>query len=91
MCRSTPARAWSRRLRTAIGERIAREFIDLETPRFEAVTGVFPDPYALKRVTSRAFRAAAPAGDPASAARAAQRANRLDGQRGCTNWNPAIA
>src|SRR5271157_5511354 len=33
-------------LRTAQGERIAREFIDLETPRFEAITGIFPDPYA---------------------------------------------
>ena len=31
-------------LRTARGERIAREFIDLETPRFVAVTGTFPDP-----------------------------------------------
>ena len=29
-------------LRTARGERIAREFIDLETPRFVAVTGSLP-------------------------------------------------
>src|SRR5215471_20356344 len=36
-------------LRTARGERIPRAFIDLETPRFVAVTGSFPDPYALKR------------------------------------------
>jgi hypothetical protein len=45
-------------LRTARGERIAREFIDLETPRFVAVTGTFPDPYALKRVSPRLFSAA---------------------------------
>ncbi len=45
-------------LRTARGERIAREFIDLETPRFVAVTGTFPDPYALKRVNPRLFSAA---------------------------------
>jgi hypothetical protein len=45
-------------LRVALGERIAREFIDIETPRFEAQTGVFPDPYALKRVSPEAFAAA---------------------------------
>src|SRR5271166_6697972 len=45
-------------LRTAIGERIAREFIDMETPRFEAITGIFPDPYALKRVSPERFSAA---------------------------------
>ncbi len=45
-------------LRTAIGERIGREFIDMETPRFEAITSVFPDPYALKRVTPELFSAA---------------------------------
>lgn len=45
-------------LRTAIGERISRAFIDMETPRFEAVTGVFPDPYALKVVRPEEFSAA---------------------------------
>ena len=45
-------------LRTAIGERLARQFIDMETPRFEAVTGIFPDPYALKRVAAEQFSAA---------------------------------
>jgi hypothetical protein len=45
-------------LRTARGERIARAFIDLETPRFEPVTGTFPDPYALKRVKPERFAAA---------------------------------
>lgn len=45
-------------LRVALGERIAREFIDIETPRFEAQRGVFPDPYALKRVSPEGFAAA---------------------------------
>src|SRR6185312_13646983 len=30
----------------------------METPRFEAQSGVFPDPYALKRVSPEAFAAA---------------------------------
>jgi hypothetical protein len=45
-------------LRTAMGERMAREFIDLETPRFVSVTGTFPDSYALKRVSPDRFAAA---------------------------------
>jgi hypothetical protein len=45
-------------LRVALGERIAREFVDMETPRFEARSGVFPDPYALKRVSPAGFAAA---------------------------------
>src|SRR5262249_6806938 len=45
-------------LRTARGEHIAREFIDLETPHFEPNAGVFPDPYALKRVSPAGFAAA---------------------------------
>src|SRR5512135_1718753 len=45
-------------LRVALGERIAREFIDIETPRFEAQRGVFPDPYSLKRVSPEGFAAA---------------------------------
>jgi hypothetical protein len=45
-------------LRVAIGDRIRREFIDMETPRFEAQTGIFPDPYALKQVSPEAFAAA---------------------------------
>jgi hypothetical protein len=44
-------------LRTALGERIARAFIDLETPHFEPNTGIFPDPYALKRVSPAGFAA----------------------------------
>ncbi|MCA9175432.1 MAG: hypothetical protein KDB14_13200 [Planctomycetales bacterium] len=45
-------------LRTAMGERIAREFIDLETAQFEPVTAVLPDAYALKRVAHEKFAAA---------------------------------
>src|SRR6185312_5301411 len=45
-------------LRLAIGEHIPRAFIDKETPYFEAQTGVFPDPYALKRVSAEGFAAA---------------------------------
>jgi len=51
-------------LRTARGERIARAFIDLETPWFEPVTGSFPDPYALKRVKLERFAAAVLAAVP---------------------------
>jgi len=45
-------------LRLALGEHMPREFIDKETPYFEAQTGVFPDPYALKRVSAEGFAAA---------------------------------
>jgi hypothetical protein len=45
-------------LRVALGERIAREFIDRETPRFEAAASVFPDPYALKKVSLEGYAAA---------------------------------
>jgi hypothetical protein len=61
-------------LRTAMGERMAREFIDLETPRFEAITGIFPDPYALKRVSPERFSAAIlPAIPPPQGAQQARR------------------
>lgn len=45
-------------IRTALGERIPRAFIDLETARFEARTAAYPDPYALKSVRPEAFAAA---------------------------------
>ncbi len=45
-------------LRLAMGERMHRAFIDMETPRFEATSTVFPDPYALKKVSPEAFAAA---------------------------------
>jgi hypothetical protein len=61
-------------LRTALGERIARAFIDLETPHFEPNTGVFPDPYALKRVSAAGFAAAVlPAVPPPQPGQHAQR------------------
>jgi hypothetical protein len=61
-------------LRTAIGERIAREFVDLETARFEARTATFPDPYALKRVSPEGFAAAVlPAVPPPSPGQHADR------------------
>ncbi len=37
---------------------MARAFIDMETPRFEAHSASFPDPYALKRVSPEGFAAA---------------------------------
>lgn len=45
-------------LRTAMGERIPRVFIDLETSRFEPLSAVMPDPYALKKVALERFAAA---------------------------------
>jgi hypothetical protein len=45
-------------LRLAMGERISREFVDLETPYFEATDAVYPDPYALKKVSPAGFAAA---------------------------------
>jgi len=45
-------------IRTAIGERIPREFIDKETPSFEPQAAAFPDPYALKTVSPEGFAAA---------------------------------
>jgi hypothetical protein len=69
-------------IRTAIGERIPRAFIDAETPRFEARHAGFPDPYALKRVRPEAFAAAVlPAIPPPAPGQQADRvawmANRL--------------
>ena len=45
-------------IRLAMGERMARAFIDLETPRFQAESTHFPDPYALKKVSPEGFAAA---------------------------------
>ncbi len=60
-------------IRTAIGERIPRFFIDLETPHFEAHHGQFPDPYALKSVSPERFAAALlPGIDPAQGQHAEQ-------------------
>lgn len=45
-------------LRIAIGERLPRAFIDLETSVFEPSDVVLPDPYALKQVAPEKFAAA---------------------------------
>ena len=67
-------------LRVALGERMARAFIDLETPRFEAHAASFPDPYALKRVSPEGFAAAVlPAIPPPAPGQHAER-DRLDGR-----------
>jgi hypothetical protein len=68
-------------LRTAMGERIARAFIDLETPRFERSSAVFPDPYALKRVSPEGFAAAVlPAIPPPSPGQHADRIAHMAGR-----------
>jgi hypothetical protein len=45
-------------LRIALGEHMARAFIDLETSRFLPYSAVLPDPYALKKVPLERFCAA---------------------------------
>ena len=61
-------------LRLALGEHIPRAFIDLETPWFSGNAGVFPDPYALKKVSPAAFAAAIlPAIPPPAEGQHAQR------------------
>jgi hypothetical protein len=45
-------------LRMALGERLAIEFIDLETNVYQPVSAVMPDPYALKTVSLERFAAA---------------------------------
>lgn len=45
-------------LRLALGEHIARAFIDLETNRFEPTTQPLPDAYALKHVSLERFATA---------------------------------
>jgi len=51
-------------IRTAMGERTARAFVDMETPDFEPMTAAFPDPYALKSVSPEGFAAAILPGIP---------------------------
>ncbi len=45
-------------IRTAMGERIPRRFIDLETNRFEPQQQILPDAYALKRLPIERYAAA---------------------------------
>ena len=46
-----PCQAVIAALRTAMGERLPRYFIDQETSRFEVQSRLFPDAYALKKVS----------------------------------------
>jgi hypothetical protein len=45
-------------LRIALGERMPRAFVDLETERFLELGAVLPDPYALKKTSLEKFAAA---------------------------------
>lgn len=45
-------------LRFAASERLAVEFVDLETEVFEPISALFPDPYATKRLAVEKFLAA---------------------------------
>ncbi len=45
-------------LRIALGERLPRKFIDLETSQFLSYSAALPDPYALKKVPIERFAAA---------------------------------
>jgi hypothetical protein len=68
-------------VRTAIGERIPRRFIDLETARFERQSATYPDPYALKRVSPEGFAAAVlPAIPPPSEGQHADRIANMAGR-----------
>lgn len=53
-----PCQPVIRALRMARHERIPTAFIDLEAPGFTAETDVFPDPYALKKISIEQFAAA---------------------------------
>lgn len=45
-------------LRTAIGERMPREFVDMETSSFESYGQILPDSFSLKQVAIQKFAAA---------------------------------
>src|SRR5262245_40142416 len=61
-------------IRLALGEHLPIAFVDLETPWFEANTAVYPDPYALKKVSPAGFAAAVlPAIPPPDAGQHTQR------------------
>ena len=45
-------------IRVAVGERMRREYVDLEVDHFESYAGGFPDPYALKKLPLEKFVAA---------------------------------
>lgn len=45
-------------IRAAMGEHVAREYIDLETDRFQPYATVMPDPFAVRHVSPEKFAAA---------------------------------
>ncbi|HEY1064553.1 MAG TPA: hypothetical protein VGE52_00525, partial [Pirellulales bacterium] len=45
-------------LRFALGDRLPRAYVDLETARYEAYSAVLPDPFALKKASLEQFAAA---------------------------------
>src|SRR5258707_436878 len=45
-------------IRVAMGERMVRQYVNLEVDHFEAYSGGFPDPYALKKLPMERFVAA---------------------------------
>jgi hypothetical protein len=75
-------------IRVALGERMRREYIDLEVEHFQAYSGGFPDPYALKKLPLEKFAAAIlpavgrlPVGQPRGrVARMARRLVELEGR-----------
>ncbi|MFM8218533.1 MAG: hypothetical protein ACKOJF_06370, partial [Planctomycetaceae bacterium] len=44
-----PCQPFIAAIRAALSEHIPREYIDLETARYEPHTQIFPDPYAIQR------------------------------------------
>lgn len=69
-------------LRMALGQRLQRAFIDLESAEFHPLTSVYPDPYALKKTSLERFAAAvlptiSPPTDPLNQARIAHMAREL--------------
>jgi hypothetical protein len=53
-----PCQPFIAAIRVAMGERMVRQYIDLELDHFVAYSGGFPDPYALKRLPLEKFVAA---------------------------------
>jgi hypothetical protein len=53
-----PCQPFIAAIRAALSEHIPREYIDLETARYEPHTQIFPDPYAIQRADLELFAAA---------------------------------
>src|SRR5690349_17058035 len=50
-----PCQPFIAAIRVAMGERMVRQYVDLELDHFVAYSGGFPDPYALKRLPLEKF------------------------------------